>query len=217
MRHNVTAGLMSSPRTAKERRYNDNHKIMSKSQTNYWDDLTQWFSFGMHRLLYIPACCIRAIENELTMKHGESKVLHRPPDHLGHNTANFQTANYPLAVPETHGFIDHPHICRGCDHDIVSRAKSSLVHEHTRHDNESFHNWLSNDEPRLDVYKALPRASGYEQNLAGFSDEHLQRVEKYWAEHQLVSPNCTGSAKLATSADWERTKQLISESGPSAI
>lgn len=32
----------------------------------------------------------------------------------------------------------------------------------------------------LDVYEALPHVSAYEQNLDGFNEEHLQRIEKYW-------------------------------------
>ncbi len=185
---------------------------MSKSHINYWEDLSRWFSFAVHRLIFVPVCCIQAIESELTTKHAEFKISHSLPEHnKGGETDNLETLMNTLNIPEKKALIDHPHICRGCGHDIISRAHSSVVHEHTKLDHEIFHNWLSNDQPRLDVYQALPHASGYEQNLDGFTDEHLQRVEKYWAEHQLVSPTCTNSARLATTAEWERTKKMALE------
>ncbi len=188
-------------------------QLTSMSHTNYWEDLSRWFSFALHRLTFIPVCCMQAVENEVTAKHSHFNILHIPPRHNkgGGETVVLETPINTLNIPEKKALIDHPHICRGCGHDIISRAHSSLVHEHTKLDHEVFHNWLSNDLPRLDVYQALPHACGYEQNLAGFNDEHLQRVEKYWAEHQLVSPSCTASAKLATAAEWERTKQLALE------
>ncbi|MBA4026909.1 MAG: hypothetical protein C0473_01570 [Cyanobacteria bacterium DS3.002] len=191
---------------------------MTNSHTNYWDDLTHWFSFALHQLAYIPACCIHAIEQELRTKHGESQILHRPPTHSENHAADkLKAAKNSKNYVEKAALGDQPHICRSCGDDIISRVHSSQAHEHMKADNDTFHDWLSNDQPRLDVNEALPHASGYEQNLSGFSDEHLQRVEKYWAEHQLINPNCASSAKLATAADWERTKRLALEDSERSI
>lgn len=185
---------------------------MTKPHTNYWEDLTHWVSFALHQLAYIPACCIHAIEQELRTKHGEAQRSHKPPTHSENHVGDkLEVAKNSKNYLEKAALKDQPHICRSCGNDIISRVNSSHGHEHTKLDNDTFHDWLSNDQPRLDVYEALPHASGYEQNLSGFSDEHLQRVEKYWAEHQVTSPNCTFKAKLATAADWERTKQLAVE------
>jgi hypothetical protein len=185
---------------------------MTESHTNYWEDLTQWFSFALHQLTYIPACCLHAIEKELRTRHGEPQILHRPPGHSeSHAADKLETAKNSKNYQEKAALQDQPHICRSCGDDIISWVHSSHARNHTKLDNDTFHDWLSNDQPRLDVYETLPHASGYEQNLSGFSDEHLQRVDKYWTEHQLTSPNCTSPAKLATAADWERTKQLALE------
>lgn len=182
---------------------------MSESHAHYWEDLSQWFSFALHQLVYIPACCIHAIERELKAKHGAPKILHRPHEHSKNHPINqLEIATNSTDHLEKASIHDQPHFCRNCGEDIISRVHSSRAHEHTKIENDSFHDWLSNDQPRLDVNEAIPHASAYEPNLDGFNEEHLQRIEKYWTEHQLSSPNCAvKAAKLATAADWEKTKQ----------
>lgn len=182
---------------------------MNESHAHYWEDLNQWFAFALHQLVYIPACCIHAIEQELRAKHGAPQILHRPHEHSKNHPINhLEMAKNSTDHLEKASIHDQPHLCRNCGDDIISRVHSSHGREHTKIDNDTFHDWLSNDQPRLDVYEALPHVSAYEQNLDGFNEEHLQRIEKYWAEHQLSSPNCAAkAAKLATAADWEKTKQ----------
>ena len=186
---------------------------MNAAKTDYWNDLTQWFSSTLHQLVYVPACCIHAIEQELAAKHGAPHILHRPSDHSQIEIVNhFETAKRSRDHLEKAGIEVQPHICRRCGDDIINRVHSSHSHEHTRLDNDTFHDWLANDQPHLDLYEGLPHVNAFEQNLEGFNDEHLQRVEKYWAEHQLSSPNCAVKAtKLATAADWARTKRLALE------
>ncbi|MBP9092123.1 hypothetical protein KBI23_13935 [bacterium] len=186
---------------------------MCTAKTDYWKDLTQWFSFALHQLAYIPACCIHAIEQELRAKHGAPHILHRPPDHSQIQIVNhFETATKLRDHVEKAAIEVQPHICRGCGDDIISRVHSSHAHQLSKVDNDTFHDWLANDQPHLDLYEQLPHVNAFEENLEGFNEEHLQRIEKYWAEHQLSSPKCAIKAvKLATAADWERTKQLAIE------
>lgn len=186
---------------------------MGQAKSDYWHDLTQWFSFALHQLTYVPACCIHAIEQELRAKHGTPHILHRPPDHSQIKIVNhFATAKSSKDHSEKAAIEIQPHRCRGCGDDIITRVHSNHAHEHTRVDNDTFHDWLANDQPHLDLYEGLPHVNAFEQNLEGFNEEHLQRIEKYWAEHQLASPSCGHkAAKLATAADWERTKRLSIE------
>lgn len=186
---------------------------MSQAKTDYWNDLTHWFTFALHQLAYVPACCIHAIEQELRAKHGAPHILHRPPDHSQIKIVNhFETAKESRDHSEKAAIAVQPHICRGCGDDIISRVHSSKTREHTKLDNDTFHDWLANDQPHLDLYEQLPHVNAFEQSIGGFDDEHLQRIEKYWAEHQLASPNCAvKAAKLATAADWERTKRQAME------
>lgn len=188
---------------------------MSQAKADYWQDLTQWFSFALHQFLYIPACCIHAIEQELRAKHGAPHILHRPPEHSEiHIVNHFETAKNSKQHHEKAAIIDQPHLCRSCGNDIITRVHTGYAHEHAKLDNNTFRDWLANDQPHLDLYEDLPHVSPFEQSLEGSNEEHLQRIERYWAEHQIVSPNCPEAAKnvkLATVADWERTKRLSLE------
>ena len=188
---------------------------MSQTKADYWEDLNKWFLFALHQLLYVPACCIHAIEQELKTRHDSPKSSHRPPLHSESRTIDhFEAAKQSKDHLEKATIADQPHICRSCGDDIITRVHSNHAHEHTRVDNDTFHDWLANDQPHLDLYEAMPHVSAFEQNLEGFNEEHLQRIERYWAEHQLASPNCAATAKaakLATVADWEKTKRLSLE------
>lgn len=185
---------------------------MSPTTADYWEELHKWFSVALHRLIYIPACCIHAIEQELRIRHGSPHILHRPPEHSEIQIVNhFETAKRSRDHLEKASIDDQPHLCRSCGEDIITKVHTGHAHEHTQLDNDKFHSRLSNDQPHLDLYKDLPQVSPFEQNLEGFNDEHLQRIEKYWAEHQLASSDCAARAKavkLATAADWEKTKRI---------
>ena len=186
---------------------------MSTTKADYWEDVHKWFSFALHQLIYIPACCIHAIDQELRTRHGNPHILHRPPENSEIQIVNhFETAKRSKDHFEKASIDDQPHLCRSCGEDLITRVHTGHAREHTRLDNDTFHDWLANDQPHIDLYEAMPHANAFEQNLEGFNEEHLQRIERYWAEHQLASPSCAHkAAKLATAADWERTKRLSIE------
>ncbi|CAN5559886.1 hypothetical protein BH11CYA1_BH11CYA1_25680 [soil metagenome] len=192
---------------------------MSETDDHHWEDFAQWCSFALHQLVYVPACCLHAIEQELRAKHGDPKITHKPHRYFeNHPLKQIELAASGPDYHEKAAIHDQPHVCRNCGGDIITRVYSNDAHEHLKLNNQTFQTWLSNEQPTLDINQALPHPTGYEQNLLGFSDEHLQRIEKYWSDHQITSPNCAfKSAKLATAADWEETKrQALEDSEVSA-
>ena len=192
---------------------------MNEPPNHYLEDLTLWLSFALHQLVYVPACCLNAIEQELTTKHGDTKMSHKPHPHCDNHQLNqIEVIRSGPDYQEKAAIHNQPHLCRNCGDDILTQAHSSATHEHIKQGNQSFQSWLANEQPSLEINQALPHPSGFENNLLGLSDEHLQRIEKYWSEHQITSPTCAfKAAKLATAADWEETKrQALEDSEMSA-
>lgn len=181
---------------------------MHQPNMSYWEDLNQWLTTAFHQLAYIPACCIHAIESELKLKHGimpggerSTRDAHDLSQSSDEYTDNCVDQDVPPEVP---------HFCKNCGEDIIERIHTTKAQAQTKSDNISFHDWLTNEQSLIDLTKALPHASGFEQNLDGLKEAHLRRIEKYWAEHQFTNPGCSKpltEVKLASVEEWEETKR----------
>lgn len=181
---------------------------MNQPNISYWEDLNQWLTTAFHQLAYIPVCCIHAIESELKLKHGiipSGETATKDSQNHSHNydesAENCSDENVSSEVP---------HFCKNCGEDIIERIHTLKAQAQNKSNNISFHDWLSNEQTLIDLTKALPHASGFEQNIDGLKEAHLRRIEKYWAEHQLTNPGCSRPSKqlkLASVEEWEETKQ----------
>jgi hypothetical protein len=104
-------------------------------------------------------------------------------------------AHTPRLVSESHIIRSngYPDICeqpisRRCDQDILTRGHSGEAHRHFTVANTYLRDWLANDQEIPDLYENTPHITGFEQNIDGFNDAHLKRVEEYWFYHQLCNP-----------------------------
>ncbi|MBU6453269.1 MAG: hypothetical protein KGS72_15915 [Cyanobacteria bacterium REEB67] len=176
---------------------------MNRPDPPFWERLNRRLGVALDELLHLPACCMHLLEDE-TASATEILPAHRPVDHYG--------ARQQQAL--------EPHLCKGCGEDIIDHAQSATLHRAARSANITFHDWLINNPPNLDVYNTVPHPSGFEANVDGMRDEHLQRVEQYWYEHQLKNPTCASPPKpvaCATAADWRRTVAHAQEEAEKAI
>jgi hypothetical protein len=192
---------------------------MEATRHHYWDELNRYLTLALHELLIVSSCCARCI----TTSQVTRKELAQPGKRLV--TTDYQHIKYQSTIVEPDEIVEtgeivvplvQRHISKRLNEDIIVRAHSCEALRYAHGSNDSFHNWLLNDIDRMDPYQAVPHPSGYEQNVHGFDDEHLQRVEQYWIDHQLKSPSCPGPKKpsqLATAADWERTRLAAEEAG----
>jgi hypothetical protein len=176
---------------------------MHRPDIPFWDKLNRRIGVALDELLHLPSCCLHLPQDESA---SASQILHahRPAEHI--------------IKPEA--ALLQPHRCKGCGEDIIDHGQSAVLHKTSRAANITFHDWLINNPPNLDVYEAVPHPSGFEANVDGMRDEHLQRVEQYWYDHQLKNPACSGPAKhmaCATAADWRRTVEHAQEEAEKAI
>jgi len=156
---------------------------MSDKHYTYSEELNSAISFALHKLLFIPLCCMHRIAAGLKPNGLLFKAQHRPICETYTDPVGELRMIHPT---DTSVIPDQPHICRSCHEDILSRGHSGQAHRRVMAGNTSFHNWLSNDEPMMDLYQDIPHSSGFEQNMPGLKDAHLERVEQYWFDHQLA-------------------------------
>ena len=157
---------------------------------HYWQTLNRQLVFVLNELLYLPTCCAHLLNGGDDIRQALKKHSHRPEE--------------------------MEHRCRSCGEDIVSRAQTPESHRSVVTGQGSFHQWMQNDEDHLTVYGDTPQATGFEASLPGFADGHLQRVEQYWYDHQLVSPMCGAKATTTGSCcvpaeDWHKTVENTEE------
>jgi len=186
---------------------------MEVKRHHYWDELNRYLTFALHELLNLPMCCAHCMTAGNQIKKDLGKVQRR----LAKTAA--QCAEEELELDEFGDSVCpllQGHISKIHAPDILNHAHSCEAQRYAKESNASFQNWLTNDFDRMDPIQALPHPSGYEQNVTGFNEQHLQRVEQYWIDHQLRNPSCSTQAKscpLATAADWARTRLAAEEAG----
>lgn len=72
--------------------------------------------------------------------------------------------------------------------DILTRVHTAQAHRRLLRANASIQDWLAKREAALNIYASTPRANGFEQNISGLEEAHLEQVEHHWLDHQLWSP-----------------------------
>ncbi|HEY9733799.1 MAG TPA: hypothetical protein V6C89_17945 [Drouetiella sp.] len=87
--------------------------------------------------------------------------------------------------------------------DILNHTHTDEGYRHFLIGNTASKNWLEHEPPAPDLYGECPHTSGYEQNVKGFDEAFLERIERYWLEHSLVPPNEHKDCRCAPVGAWQ--------------
>jgi hypothetical protein len=168
--------------------------IMDSKGYNYWYDLNRTISLALNELLSTgKSRCMHLSTAVSTESWSHLNVQPLPGSATLTEIGN---KSIVICPGSTSGIPEQSHGCKKCREDIISRAHSGKAHRYIETSNAAYQNWLLNDRSKLDVYADTPHPSGFEQNINGLGDEHLQRVEQYWINHQLRSPLVMPGNKL---------------------
>jgi len=185
---------------------------MSDKKYQWWTELNQFIDSALGETIFLLKTGFHLICPPSWQKNGEPEIKHfhkpDPNPEFDPLSAVESVGETPAAVStHTAAIMEAAHICSGCGADIITRAHSRQARTYGRASNVSFHDWMANDIDRMDLYGDTPHPSGFEQNVAGLKDEHLQRVEQYWFDHQLRTTAGAAQCKsscCATIEQWEQ-------------
>lgn len=81
--------------------------------------------------------------------------------------------------------------------------------------------WMENRPDEYHLYQDSPTSNGIEQNVDKLDDAFLERVERYWVDHELCSPiqqeaQHQKAQHCAHIGDWQRAQRKALEDKESA-
>lgn len=106
--------------------------------------------------------------------------------------------------------------CHKYTQDLLTRVHTAESHKHAQECAKFAKAWMENRPEDYHLYQDSPTSNGIEQNVDKLDDAFLERVERYWVDHELCSPiqqeaQHQKAQHCAHIGDWQRAQQIAME------
>lgn len=111
--------------------------------------------------------------------------------------------------------------CHKYTQDLLTRVHTAESHKHAQECAKFAKAWMENRPDDYHLYQDSPTSTGVEQNVDSLDDAFLERVERYWVDHELCSPiqqeaQHQKAQHCAHVGDWQKAQRIAMEDKESA-